>query len=230
MDRQAIEEIKQYQSFLGTLQLNSQLAHTKTVEMDLKGKLNPTNLMQMLFFEQKRWLNFKEFYEFYLLENEHLLKETFTNVDWEEFKKGLEARLYRTQFGLLTEYHAYFACRCIFGKEHLKRNKELDTMGVDFQLIYKNQTYNIHIFVDTPRAWAFRRFKTENKSVEKTIGWHVNLPYSLRSNRFNSLKFLPNGFGIYTSRYLYYFREELDKGNIQHNNIVGTTAEGFLYK
>ncbi|GAB4115437.1 MAG: hypothetical protein Fur004_26380 [Thermoflexibacter sp.] len=62
MDKQAIEEIKYYQSFLATLQLNSQLAHTKTIEMDLKGRLNPTNLMQVLFFEQKQWLNFREFY------------------------------------------------------------------------------------------------------------------------------------------------------------------------
>lgn len=229
MDTQAIEEIKYYQSFLETLELNPQLAHNKTIEMDLKGRLNPTNLMQVLFFEQKRWLNFKEFYDYYLSTNESLLRETFSHIGWEDFKKGLEARLYRTQFGLLTEYHAYFACRCIFGTGNLKRNKELDKAGVDFQLLYKNQIYNIHIFVDTPRAWAFRQFKTANKSVEKTAGLHVNLPYSLKSNRFNSLKFLSNGFGIYTSRYLRYFQNELDKGNVQHNNIIGTTAEGFLY-
>jgi hypothetical protein len=229
MDKQAIEEIKSYQTFLATLRLSPTLAHTKTIEMDLKGRLNPTNLLHSLFFEQKEWLGFQDFYQRYIIENEHLLKANFPEIDWEILKKGLEARLYRTQFGLLTEYHAYFACKCIFGSSSVMRDKELDKVGVDFQLSYQGEVYNIHIFVDTQRAWAFRKFKTENKSVEKVKGIHVNLPYSLKNNRFNSLKFLPNGFGIYTSHYLYYFKNELDKGNIKNNNIIATTLHGFVY-
>ncbi|GAB4333933.1 MAG: TaqI family restriction endonuclease [Flammeovirgaceae bacterium] len=217
-------------NFLATLELNPSLAKIKTVEVDLKGGLNPTLWLNDVFFEKNQWLGFKAFYEYYVSQNEGELKQKFSNISWEDLKKGLEARLYRTQFGMLTEYHAYFLCKNIFGENNVIRNADLDRIGVDFQLLFNNEWYNIHIFVDTNRAWEYRRFKAQNKQSNVVKGLHINLPYSLARNRFNSLEYLPNGFGIYSSRYLEYLKNEILLGNIKNDNIIGTNSNGFIYK
>lgn len=209
-------------NFLSTLELNPSLAKIKTVEVDLKGSLNPTLWLDDTFFEQNQWLGFKAFYEYYLAQNEVELKQKFSNISWEDLKKGLEARLYRTQFGMLTEYHAYFLCKNVFGENNVVRNADLDRIGVDFQLFFNNEWYNIHIFVDTD--------KVQYKQSNSVKGLHINLPYSLARNRFNSLEYLSNCFGIYSNRYLEYLKNEILSGNIKNDNIIGTNSNGFIYK
>ncbi len=221
--------INELVDFLSTLVLNPSLAKIKTVEVDLKGSLNPTLWLNKTFFEQNKLLGFKAFYEYYLQNNEQTLKKTFPTIEWYDLKKGLEARLYRTQFGMLTEYHAYFLAKDFFGAPNVSRDSEMDRVGVDFQLHFNVQLYNIHIFVDTERAWAYRKFKVQHKQGNKLSGWHVNLPYSLSRHRFNSLAFLPNGFGIYHQNYLEYLKTEILAGNIKNDNISGTTPTGFIY-
>ncbi|MCU0449660.1 MAG: TaqI family restriction endonuclease [Bernardetiaceae bacterium] len=217
--------------FLATLEINPQLAKVKTLEMDLRGRLNPTLWLNELFFGQNRWLGFRDFYQYYLRHNQAELQRTFAHQPWSAVQQGLEARLYRTQFGMLTEYHAYYLCRDFFGPDHVRRPPGLDLIGVDFQLQWGGQWYNLHIFVDTPRAWEFRRYKAQHKAGNQLAGRHVNLPYSLaREGRFNSLHFLPNGFGIYREAYLAYLQTELAAGRIGNDNIVGTTATGFVYR
>jgi hypothetical protein len=215
--------------FLSSLTLNPSLAKIKTIEADLKGSLNPTVWLHQTFFEQNKWLNFNAFYQYYLQNNEHILREMFPTTDWNDLKKGLEARLYRTQFGMLTEYHAYFLAKDFLGEQYVSRDSEIDRIGVDFQLNLNGQFYNIHIFVDTDRAWAYRKFKIQYKQSNKMNGLHVNLPYSLARHRFNSLAFLPNGFGIYQQSYLEYLKNEVLLGNIKNDNIGGTTSVGFIY-
>lgn len=220
----AIVHIKAYQKFLASLQLDSSLFRVKTFEQDLKGELNPSKLLDALFFEQERWLNFEAFYSLYLEKHEKALK-AFPNFS----EKGLRARLYRTQFGILTEYHAFWACKCIFGIDAVRRDTHWDSAGVDFRIYFQGKIYNVHIFVDTPRAWEYRKYKTAHKKVEQMEGIHLNLPYSLKANRFNSLHFLPNGFGIYTSRYLLYVKKEMESGVFTQKKVVGTSSQGFLY-
>jgi TaqI restriction endonuclease len=229
MDIQAIAEIKAFQDFLATLTLNRELRQVKTIEMDLRGPLNPAPLLHDLFFVQKNWLGFEAFFAHYLAQNGSRLQQAFPQVPGSTLHEGLRARLYRTQFGLLTEYHAYFACRCIFGSASVRRDQAIDQLGVDFQLLGPQQCYNVHVFIDNDRAWEYRRYKLAHKSVDRLPGWHVNFPYSLRTGRFNSLRLLPNGFGIYTSTYVRYLQQEMLAGRVQHGNIVGTTTTGFVY-
>ncbi len=137
--------------------------------------------------------------------------------------------MYRTQFGFLTEYHAYFLCVCLFGDGNVSRSTELDLAGVDFEIRLMDNIYNIHIFVDSPRAWEYRNYKSQYKQVNSRPGIHVNLPYSLQSGRFNALRFLKNKFGVYTEKYLRYFENEAKAGRIKNNNISGTGVHGFIY-
>jgi TaqI restriction endonuclease len=194
-------KIDELTTFLSALELNPTLAKTKTAEVDLKGELNPTLWLNDLFFEQNNWLNFTQFKDYYLQNNEEALRNCFLDTDWEELKKGLEPRLYRTQFGMLTEYHAFYLCKKVFGEENVLRNKDITRIGVDFQIRFFSQRYNIHVFVDSDRAWTYRKFKSQQKQSGKMEGLHVNLPYSMAENRFNSLAILPNGFGVYTQKY-----------------------------
>lgn len=133
------------------------------------------------------------------------------------------------QFGFLTEYHAYFLCVCLFGDGNVSRSTELDLAGVDFEIRLMDNIYNIHIFVDSPRAWEYRNYKSQYKQVNSRPGIHVNLPYSLQSGRFNALRFLKNKFGVYTEKYLRYFENEAKAGRIKNNNISGTGVHGFIY-
>lgn len=225
----AIEDVRDFQNFLASLKKDSDLFKYKTVEIDLKDDLNPTEYPNDLFFRQNKWLNFNEFYEYYLSKNLFQVKLLFSDTEEEELKKGIRARLYRTQFGILTEYHAYYASRCIFGAENVFRNKSHDKIGVDYSIILSSEVYHIHIFVDTERSWRFRKIKSEFKNVDSLSGIHVNLPYSLKTGRFNSVHYLPNGFGIYTSHYLKHLKEEILSGRVKNNNIIGTNKYGFVY-
>lgn len=221
--------LQEYESFLESLQLYPELFKKKTVEMDLKGILNPSYLLDDYFFKQKKWLSFNDFYETYFNRFKDELKNRFQFRDDESFAAGLRARLYRTQFGFLTEYHAYFLSISLFGESNVSRSTELDLAGVDFEIILQDKVYNIHIFVDSPRAWEYRNYKSQYKQVNSRPGIHVNLPYSLQSGRINSLRFLKNRFGVYTEKYLRYFETEAKAGNIKNNNISGIGAHGFIY-
>jgi hypothetical protein len=221
--------IKEYESFLGSLQLFPELFKNKTVEMDLKGELNPSFMLDDLFFKQKKWLSFTAFFDYYFNQHKDEIKNRFGFSNYESFADGLRARLYRTQFGFLTEYHAFFLSAALFGEKNVSRNTELDLAGVDFQVHLHGNLYNIHIFIDSQRAWDYRNYKSTHKQVNNWPGIHVNLPYSLKAGCFNSLRFLKNRFGVYTESYLRYFENEVKTGKIKNNNITGTTAKGFIY-
>ena len=219
-------QLDSFITFLKTLEKDNDLFRVKTVEMDLKGMLNPTNVLDDLFFKQQKWLGFDEFYLYYVQKFSEQLIRKFNPTNIENFRLGLKARLYRTQFGFLTEYQAFLLAKEIFGD--VVRDIALDKRGVDFQITYNGKKYNIHIFVDTSRSWFYRNFKSQHKHVESVEGIHVNLPYALETNKFNSLMYLPNGFGIYTKEYFEHFKKEIDSGTLK--KIIGTKDDGFIYE
>ena len=210
--------LKKFESFLKTLKLDFRLYKHKSVELDLKGKLNPNNLLEHCFLETQGWLGFNEFYREYvsILQNElnYYYKSKHTDIGSDEFLRGLEARLYRTQFSILTEYQAYYLCSEIFGESNVIRSKELDNKGVDFRIIYNDEYFNIHSFVDTKRAWEKRNYKSRFKKANKVEGIHINLPYDKSCKNFTSKK-LPNGFAVYTTEYINYLKQQIDCGIIK---------------
>ena len=139
------EILQQYESFLSSLTLHPSLSTIKSIEMDLKGELNPSYHLDKLFFQEKKWLSFEQFYYYYFDQYKDVIKKEFGFTDEVTFEKGLWARLYRTQFGFLTEYHAFYLCSEFFGKEKLNRSVELDKAGVDFQLMVDDIVFNVHI-------------------------------------------------------------------------------------
>ena len=59
------EILQQYESFLSSLTLHPSLSTIKSIEMDLKGELNPSYHLDKLFFQEKKWLSFEQFYYYY---------------------------------------------------------------------------------------------------------------------------------------------------------------------
>jgi hypothetical protein len=223
------ELLKKYEDFLGSMKLSPEFFKIKDFEMDLKNELNPSQYLTEFYFNKINWLSFSDFFDFYFNKYKETIKERFLFPSYDNFSEGLRARLYRTQFGFLTEYHAFFLSSILFGSKNVFRSVQLDISGVDFRINLHEKYYNIHIFVDTERAWSYRNFKSKHKRVDDIEGIHTNLPYSLKQNKFNSLRFLKNGFGVYTESYLRFFESESKLGRIKNNNISGTTTSGFVY-
>lgn len=225
-------DLDNYVRFLGGLKLDHSLFRVKTVEANLYGDLNPGKWLDILFFQEKKWLGFDEFLKYYVRQNLDLLHEfkdaNYPNMSKDEFLNGIRARLYRTQFGYLTEYHAFLLSKKVFGDHNVTRDFSKDRIGVDFQITHLGVLYNIHIFVDSPRSWHYRTIKSTYRNVESEPGVHVNLPYSLSQGKINSLFFLNNGFGIYREEYLKYLKNEMENNNL-NRQIIGVSQSGFIY-
>lgn len=59
--------INEYEVFLSSLKLEPNFFKVKTVEMDLKGSLNPVNLLYDFFIVNKKWISFQNFFNFYIV-------------------------------------------------------------------------------------------------------------------------------------------------------------------
>lgn len=209
------------EEFLSQMSVDHTLREYKGFEADLKGNLNPTELLEKLFWSEKRWLDFPQFASLYWQMHETELRrrfpKTFASLGSSAYKH-LQARLYRTQFGFLTEYHAVILTASVFVPEGYTvwRGSVLDRVGVDYQIVEPatQLRYNIHIFVDSPRAWFYREKKRQTKSSDKVFGQHIDFPYTLEPGCIHSLRMLPNGFGVYTEGYAKHLLKLIKEGNI----------------
>jgi hypothetical protein len=221
-----VQEIHDLEKFLSTTSVDTSHKQYRGFEEDLRGDLNPTNLIERLFWLEKRWLDFPQFFHEYWRLNEYKLRDRFPHKFaelGESAKRHLEARLYRTLFGFLTEYHAVLliGLRFTLSGYTVLRGSDLDRLGVDCQIreTSSNLVYNIHIFIDSPRAKRYRSGKLVFKGSNKIDGIHIDFPYTLKPGCIHSLRMLPNGFGIYTKEYvdhlLHVIKNHVPVGKIQ---------------
>lgn len=212
-------KIYDLENFLAGTSVNPMWKHYKGFEQDLRGELNPTHLLERYFWEEKRWMDFPDFATAYIERNEPLIRsqfpEIFQSLGHETFLH-LRARLYRTQFGFLTEYHAVILISTVFTLKGYTvwRGTDLDTVGVDCQIVKEadDKKYNIHIFVDSQRAWHYREKKRRQKHSDRLTGRHVDFPYTMQQGCIHSLKMLPNGFGVYTEEYVNHLLSLIEQG------------------
>lgn len=215
------------EKFLSTLSVNPNFKNYKGFEVDLKGELNPTELLEILFWNEKKWIDFPEFASLYLEKYKNKLYLEFSPIIkslGKDFHKHLQARLYRTQFGFLTEYHAVILLATVFVPQGylIFRSSTLDRLGVDciiFDPTFKEK-YNIHIFVESKRAKFYREKKRNMKHSNKLSGIHIDFPYTLKQGFKHSLKFLPNNFGVYTNEYAQYLLDLIKSKNFQSNTNI----------
>lgn len=211
--------ISELEAFLQTLNLSEKHRNFKGFEVDLRGNLNPTSMLNEIFWTKKEWLNIEEFFERYVRMMYPDLKRMFAKEIGQlgaKFGSHLAARLYRTQVGFLTEYHCAALCQEIFKPEGfaVRRSPDLDRIGVDIQLVRQKESYNLHVFVDSPRAWLFRREKRLRKSSDQEQGTHIDFPYQVRSGCIHSLRLLSNNFGVYRREYIDHLKHKILSGDV----------------
>lgn len=223
-------DLKQLESFLADMSVDHSLRAYKGFEVDLRGELNPTELLEQLFWIDKQWLDFPDFADLYWQRYGSALRQRFPRIFeslGEKVQLHLRARLYRTQFGFLTEYHAVILLAEVFTPRGFAvwRGSDLDRVGVDCQIVCQqtSQRYNLHIFVDSSRARRYREKKRVLKSSDQVEGIHVDFPYTLDQGCIHSLRMLPNGFGVYTERYVLHLLELIQRGELQQ----GVRQEGI---
>lgn len=128
--------ISELEAFLQTLNLSEKHRNFKGFEVDLRGNLNPTSMLNEIFWTKKEWLNIEEFFieeffERYVRMMYPDLKRMFAKEIGQlgaKFGSHLAARLYRTQVGFLTEYHCAALCQEIFEPEGfaVRRSPDLE--------------------------------------------------------------------------------------------------------
>lgn len=196
------------------IKLDYSFCKTYTVEEPLRGILNPTITFDKLFYQDNLFFNHEEFYAIYTKNNAKQLNELYFqqyhNMTSTDFKKGLEARIYRTFCGFLTEATALFLTKTILSPEIVKRDMKEDKRGVDFRIFYKQKIFNIHIFIDGKRSNEFRKIKSQERNVDNMNGYHMDWSYSLSQNKNNSVKKLKNNFGVYSQHYIKSLIEKMD--------------------
>ena len=226
--------LKKYENFLEGIDLSkySRLRKIKTVEQDLPKSLNPLPLIYKYYWEERKFLNYEDFFKIYWNTNLHhimeFVKKYFYGCSLQFVEEGFKARLYRTWTSLLTQFHFQYLWMEVFGKRYpLEASAELDMAGIDSRITINGIVIGIQIKKISYRREASQRRFT--KRQRKLVNIICEVPYlvidieeverKLNSNRtrettkkklsallsfFNkNFRTLKNGFVVFRENYLY---------------------------
>src|SRR3989344_7310433 len=190
----------------------------KIVEMDMPKDVKAIKMLYKVYWDQKRFLSFEDFYQEYLnsqkTEVESFRKRTIMCEDC--FYRGLPARIYRTWASIITQIHACYVAEAVFGDETVAMSSTLDRQGADFQVIYRSKTLNYQV----KKKSLGREVRQEKpKSKNPLPGEFVDIKYEVPSSDYfenpkkkdgdyklpykrfmdnKELKRFPNGFVVFT--------------------------------
>jgi hypothetical protein len=189
----------------------------KLVEMDLPKEIQAIVILYQVYWDQKKFLNYDDFYKEYLNKYKNEI-ETFRQkitMCKDCFYRGLPARIYRTWASIITQIHAGYVAESVFGDGTVAMSAELDHQGADFQVIYKNKTLNYQV----KKATFSREVRQEKKSKNQIKGEFIDIKYEVPSDDYfknskkkdgeyklpylrfienKELKRFPNGFVVFT--------------------------------
>ncbi|MDD5483499.1 MAG: TaqI family restriction endonuclease [Kiritimatiellae bacterium] len=211
---------KKIESFLESVNLNTyreKYRPIKIVEMDLPKEIQAIALLYKVYWDEKRFLEYEEFYKEYL----HAYKSDIDGFRRKItmckkcFYRGLPARIYRTWVSIITQIHAGYVAESVFGNDCVAMSAELDHRGADFQVTYRGYILNYQV-----KKVSFSREVRQSKKAQKQIkGKFIDIKYDVPSEdyfknpkkrngeyklpylRFRNnkkLKRLSNGFVVFT--------------------------------
>lgn len=148
MKENSINDLKKYRKFLETIPLDryrEDLKDIKWVEQDLPEGMLPLASIFKYYWGERNFLNFDEWFESFWQElnakpeSKQALKgfkKYYFDKDGDGwFKKGFEARMYRTWVSVLTQLDFCYMFEYVCVKEgknlQLESNVELDVRGID---------------------------------------------------------------------------------------------------
>lgn len=119
----------------------------KIVEMNLPKSIQAIELLYHVYWDEKKFIDFEEFYKIYEKEKSRELRkfQKKSGMCPTCFKKGIRARTYRTWAGLITQIHAGYVAEQVFGPNTVKMSEQLDHQDVDIQVQYKKVVFNYDV-------------------------------------------------------------------------------------
>jgi len=229
-----MSKLQQFTEFLKTIDLKryrKEYAHIKIVEMDLPKDVQAIVLLYKVYWDEKKFLTFEEFYERYKEENKEAIErfEKKTTMCNNCFSRGLKARIYRTWASIITQIHGGYVAESVFGDGSVDMSRELDSMGADFRVNYKGKFLNYQVKKTTHSGVMSRKPLPRKKKLE---GEEIDIKYEVpNSDIFDDPKTkkgefragytrfiedkktirLPNGFVIFTPETFLPTKQEIDK-------------------
>jgi len=119
----------------------------KIVEMNLPKSIQAIELLYRVYWDNKHFIDFDDFYKIYEKEKGRELRKFQRRIGMcsKCFKKGIKARTYRTWAGLITQIHAGYVAEQVFGLGTIKMSEELDRQDADIQVRYKEVILNYDV-------------------------------------------------------------------------------------
>src|SRR3990167_9093433 len=212
--------IEKFDKFLQSVDLGAyrdKYRSIKIVEMDLSKEIQAIGILYEIYWNQKKFLSFEDFYAEYLNTHKKEIESFRQKVTMCKncFYRGLPARIYRTWASIITQIHAGYVADSVFGEGSVSMSTELDHEGADFQVDYHGRILNYQV----KKASFSREVRQEKKYKNKIKGQFIDIKYEvpsedyfknpkkqngeyklpyLRFIRNMELKRLPNGFVIFT--------------------------------
>lgn len=214
------DKLTQFTKFLTTIDLTKyrkQYLPIKIVEMDMPKNIQAISLLYKIYWNDKVFLSFEDFYKKYseLYKKDLELFRKKTQMCKKCFAKGLPARIYRTWASIITQIHGGYVAESIFGVGTTFMSADLDHKGADFRIVYHGKGINYQV-KKTTHSREVRREKTSKDKLDGlfiTINYEVpdykifanpkkkDGTYKAAYSRFinnKTIQRLPNGFIIFT--------------------------------
>ena len=199
--------------------------------MDLPREIQAIALLYQVYWAEKKFIPFDDFYKRYLQEKKELLESFRTKIRMCKrcFYLGLPARIYRTWASLITQIHAGYTAESVFGNGAVSMSEQLDHNGADIQVNYKDHILNYQVKKET----MSREVRKEKRSKTQIQGEFIDILYNVPSEDYftspkkrngefkapylrfiknQTLKRLNNGFVIFTKHTFIPKKEQIDSG------------------
>ena len=213
--------IEKFDKFLQSVDLGAyrdKYRSIKIVEMDLSKEIQAIGILYEIYWNQKKFLSFEDFYAEYLNTHKKEIESFRQKVTMCKncFYRGLPARIYRTWASIITQIHAGYVAESVFGQYSVKMSAELDRQGADFQVVYRGKTLNYQVKKKSlGREVRQEKPKSKNPLPGEFVDIKYEVPsedyfknpnkkdgaYKLPYRRFvdnKELKRFPNGFVVFT--------------------------------
>ena len=213
--------LNKFEKFLQSVDLNAyreKYRPIKIVEMDLPKEIQAIAMLYQVYWDQKKFLNYDDFYKEFLKKYKTEIEAFRQKITMCKncFYLGLPARIYRTWASIITQIHAGYVAESVFGDETVTMSAELDHQGADFQILYKGKILNYQVKKESFSGEVRRgRGGVKNKIEGEFIDINYEVPSSdyfenpkkkdgeyklpyLRFTENKELKRFPNGFVVFT--------------------------------
>ena len=223
--------LKKFDEFLKRVPLKDyrkKYSRIKIVEMDLPKDIQAIELLYKVYWQEKKFISFENFYKRYLEEKKELLEKfrKKTTMCKDCFVRGIEARTYRTWAGLITQIHGGYVAESVFGEGTVGMSRKLDSLGADIRVSYKKHLLNYQVKKTSfsgvmSRVPLPRKKKNEGENIDikyevptclsdpKTKKGELRLPY-LRFLEDKRTTAFDNGFVVFTAETFLQKKKEID--------------------